>query len=222
MNPKLTAVFFDLDGTLLDTAPDLAAALNRLLRSKSMPELPLTAVRNVVSDGANAMLQMAFNCKPNDNGFAELRSALLNFYLLDLATHTTTFDGIDTLLENLASKGIHWGVVTNKPWTYTEPLMNAFKFSSEPCSIICPEHVEERKPAPDALLLACKQSACLPQNALYIGDHKRDILCGINAGMPTIAVGYGYIDANDSHENWNATHCVNNASEIWPIIETYL
>ncbi|WP_075185500.1 HAD family hydrolase [Teredinibacter haidensis] len=218
----LAAVFFDLDGTLLDTAPDLANALNTLLLSREQEPLPFEVIRRVVSDGANAMLNLAFGKTPKDEGFDELRSALLQFYLQDLASLTEPFNGIENLLAQIACADIPWGIVTNKPWAYTEPLMESFEFLSAPTSIVCPEHVNERKPAPDALYLACQQVSCDPADAIYIGDHQRDILCGINAGMPTIAAGYGYINANDHHENWNADHSVNNASEIWPILKAYL
>ncbi|WP_185231199.1 HAD family hydrolase [Teredinibacter franksiae] len=218
----LKAVFFDLDGTLLDTAPDLAHALNKLLTAEGRAPLKYHAIRKVVSDGANAMLKLAFKLQPDEPGFDRLRSSLLSFYLQDLAASTKPFAGIEALLQQLSQAGISWGVVTNKPWAYTEPLMAAFRFASDPIAVICPEHVGERKPAPESLLLACQQANCCPEDALYIGDHLRDIQCGINAGMPTIAVGYGYINDNDHHESWNASHSVNKAKEIWPILKTYL
>lgn len=217
----LRAVFFDLDGTLLDTAPDLAKALNKLLLAKQRPALDFDAVRRVVSNGANAMLELAFDSRPGDLGFDALREALLNYYLEDLAGDTQPFAGIETLLNNITQCGLSWGIVTNKPWPYTEPLMQQFEFASHPATIVCPEHVKERKPAPDALYHACDTVGCRPSEAIYVGDHERDILCGINAGMPTVAVGYGYIASDDHHERWNATHSVKYAKEIWPIVQTY-
>lgn len=218
---SLRAVFFDLDGTLLDTAPDLANALNKLLQSQGKAPLPLTDIRRVVSNGANAMLELAFNKTPSEAGFGELRQALLDYYLEDLASHTTPFAGIEDLLAKITAAGLRWGIVTNKPAPYAEPLMREFAFASAPATLICPEHVAQRKPAPDALFLACQHAGCSPAEALYIGDHKRDIQCGTNAGMPTIAVGYGYIAADDHHENWNASHSVKHAREIWPIVQAY-
>jgi len=218
----LQAVLFDLDGTLLDTAPDLANALNRLREDRGQTALTQAAVRKVVSNGANAMLTLAFQQSPGDPDFEELRAQLLAYYLENLASHTRPFEGIERLIEQLHAAGIAWGVVTNKPWPYTQPLMMQFSFASPPAVIICPEHVSHRKPAPDALLLACEQLQCEVNRAIYVGDHQRDILCGKHAGMDTIAVGYGYIDDNDSHLNWGAEHSVTKAEEIWPIIEAYL
>ncbi|SMF36689.1 phosphoglycolate phosphatase [Alteromonadaceae bacterium Bs31] len=218
----LDAVFFDLDGTLLDTAPDLACALNAMLASKNRAPLHFEDVRRVVSDGAAAMIALAFNVSKEHEDMLPLRQELLDFYLQNLATHTRPFEGIEALIEQLAKHKIRWGIVTNKPWVYTEPLMKQIKFASEPVATICPEHVKERKPSPEALYLACKQAACNSENAIYIGDHLRDIQCGLNAGMPTIAVGYGYIPAGDHPDNWGATHSVTSAKELWPIIQAYL
>jgi len=178
-------------------------------------------VRNSVSNGANALIEQAFGIKPGEPGAAALRQQLLDYYGEDLASHTRLFDGMNVLLEQIATQGLVWGVVTNKPAPYAEPLMRQFHFPSAPVSVICPEHVKERKPSPEALYLACEQANCAPEQAIYIGDHLRDIQCGNNAGMPTISVGYGYIGADDDHRQWGATHSVNHASELWPIIKTY-
>lgn len=218
----LKAVFFDLDGTLLDTATDLGRALNKLLAEYGKPEIPLAKLRNVVSDGANALLKAGFNAHPQDANFPELRQSLLNYYLDDLARHTIPFDGIEELISKLNSHNIQWGIVTNKPWTYAEPLMTHFKFASAPSALICPEHVKSKKPDPESLILACNKAQCLPEEAIYIGDHARDIECGIRANIPTIAVAYGYIPVKNDHLNWGATHTVEHAQEIWPILATYI
>lgn len=218
----IKAVFFDLDGTLLDTAIDLGNALNKLLHEYHKAELPLQELRDVVSDGAAALIRIGFGLNPADEGYPELRGKLLNYYLNDLASHTTPFDGIENLIEKLAHHNIHWGIVTNKPWTYAEPLMKFFNFASKPVALICPEHVRNKKPDPEALILACEQANCKISEAIYIGDHLRDIQCGLNAGMPTIAVGYGYIQQHDDYRSWKASHNVEHANEIWPLIQTYL
>jgi len=214
----LKAVFFDLDGTFLDTALDLGNALNKLLTEHQKAPLPHALIRNVVSDGANALLKLGFALSPEDKGFSTLREKLLNYYLEDLASHTKPFDGIELLINNLSERDIQWGIATNKPWLYTEPLMKQFKFASDPIALICPQHVNKKKPDPESLVLACKKAGCKPQEAIYVGDHVRDIQCGINAGMPTIAVAYGYIDKADSHLQWGATYQVEHANEIWPIV----
>ncbi|WP_018415264.1 HAD-IA family hydrolase [Teredinibacter turnerae] len=219
---SLKAVFFDLDGTLLDTAPNFVIAMNKMLARRDRAPIAEQALRAVVSDGANAMLQLVFGTTPDDAEFPALRQEFLDCYLEDLASVTTAYPGIDSLIGELAARGVAWGIVTNKPATYAEPLMTFFDFASEPSALICPDHVTERKPAPDALLLACEQTGCSPDQAIYVGDHQRDIECGINAGMPTVAVGYGYIHTTDSHTCWNADHTVESANEIWPIVHRYL
>jgi len=219
---SLRAVFFDLDGTLLDTAGDLGNALNKLLVAEGKQPLPLGDIRCVVSDGANALLKLGFDVTPNDNEWNTLREKLLDFYLDDIASATEPFKGIYELIQELTNNNIGWGIVTNKPVTYTEPLMTFFEFASPPLATICPEHVVERKPAAEALLLACSHAKVDVSEVVYVGDHERDILCGINAGVATIAVGYGYIPEHNSHKSWNATHTVNHANEIWPVLKQYL
>lgn len=219
---SLKAVFFDLDGTLLDTAIDLGNALNNLLNEYGHENIPLEQLRNIVSDGAAALLKVGFNVRPGDEHYQELRDKLLHYYLNDLASYTVPFDGIEALIGELTENNIIWGIVTNKPWTYAEPLMKFFNFASAPAAIICPEHVKQKKPDPEALVLACAQAGCSTSEALYIGDHRRDIECGINAGMPTIAVAYGYIQANDDYRLWGADHYVEHAYEIWPLVQSYI
>lgn len=218
----LRAVFFDLDGTLLDTAPDLAKALNSLLLQKNCPALPDSLIRSVVSDGAYALLKLGFGVDRDHPDTDSLRSDLLNFYLQDIASGTTFFPGIEALLKQLHACDLAWGIVTNKPVTYAEPLIACFAYPRAPVCLLCPEHVKERKPHPEALELACKIANIPPTSALYIGDHRRDIECGKNAGMHTIAVNYGYIHADDSAYHWGADHVVETAAEIWPIIKTYI
>ncbi len=215
----LRAVYFDLDGTLLDTAPDLANALNLLLESKNKPSLPVETITQVVSDGANAMLTLAFDITPDKKEFAELRERLLEFYLQDIAKHTLPYPGIPELITAITDRGLIWGIATNKPWAYTEPLMEKINFSSKPISVICPDHVVNKKPAPDSLLLACKHANCTPDELIYIGDHKRDIECGQSAEVKTIAAGYGYIPNTENYQNWGADFCVSRAQEIWSILK---
>ncbi len=215
----LKAVFFDLDGTLLDTARDLGGALNRLLESRGHAPKPQSELRSVVSDGALALIQCGFDVSSDDPSVPELRQALLDFYLDDLNTHTRPFDGIESLIEKLAAADLKWGIATNKPWLYTEPLMARYSFASEPCCILCPDHVAKKKPDPESLFLACDSANCSTDEAIYIGDHERDILCGKQAGVKTIAAAYGYVPNGDCPSNWQADYCVEHAEEIWPLLE---
>ena len=218
----LRAVFFDLDGTVLDTAVDMTNALNALLKSVGKKTLPLDIVRKHVSNGAAALVKLGFGITEEDPSFLELRQKFLDFYAADLASHTHPFPGIEELIVKLTENEVKWGLITNKPWVYTEPLMQNFEFAQAPLTVICPDHVKQRKPAPDSLFLACEIAGCNINEVIYVGDHQRDIECGIRAGCDTIAVGYGYIADDSNHNDWGATHVVDKSEELWPVIQTYL
>ncbi|MFD1216338.1 HAD family hydrolase [Microbulbifer celer] len=215
----MKAVLFDLDGTLFDTAPDFVVVLNQLREQEKLPPLADTTIREVVSNGARAMVRLGFGVDEGELGYDELRQRLLDLYLAHLASHTVPFPGIELLLHQLAENQIAWGIVTNKPSAYTIPLMKAFTHLPTPGAIICPDDVTNRKPDPEPILLACRRIGCDPSEAIYVGDHERDIIAGRAAGMPTIACSYGYIDCEDDPENWNADHLVHNAGEIWPLLQ---
>lgn len=219
---SVRAVFFDLDGTLLDTAKDLTGALDKIMQEDGMPALPFEQTRQIVSEGSFALVKLGYQLADGDPEVGPLRQRLLDHYAKHLATDTCTFSGIDALITSLAEHDIAWGIVTNKPWAYAEPLMAEFSFASKPVCILAPEHVSQRKPDPESLYLACKYADCKPEDAIYIGDHRRDIECGINAKMPTIAALYGYIPTGEDTHSWKADHSVNSATELWPIIQQYL
>jgi phosphoglycolate phosphatase len=216
----IKAVLFDLDGTLIDTAPDFIVVLNRLLEEEGRPPLPEQPIRDTVSSGAKALVKLAFKLKETDPEFERLRLRLLELYSDHLAVYSKPFDGIELLLHQLTEHKLHWGIATNKPEVYTTPLLQQLKLS--PASVICPDHVQERKPHPESLQLAGEQLGCSPAEMIYIGDHQRDIECGRRAGAITITARYGYIEAQDQPESWQADHIVDSADELWPIIEAYL
>mgnify|MGYP001627467410 CR=1 FL=1 len=222
MKQKIRAVMFDLDGTLLDTAPDFVVVLNRLRVEEGLVEMPPETIRAGVSNGSKALIKLAFGIEDSHPQFERLRERLLELYLNHLAVHTQPFPGIPALLNNLANKNIAWGIATNKPAAYTLPLMSALAIQPAPASVICPDDVARSKPDPECLFLAGKQLGCTPQEIIYIGDHKRDIDCGRDAGSITIAATYGYLDINENPNDWKADYSVNHADEIWPIVEKYL
>lgn len=222
MAKPIRAVMFDLDGTLLDTAPDFVVVVNQLLVEENKPTMPAENIRAGVSNGSKALIRLAFGIEETHEQFERLRQRLLELYLAHLAVYTKPFPGISTLLDKLADNNIAWGIATNKPATYTLPLMAALDIHPAPLSVICPDHVARSKPDPESLFLAGKQLNCSPEEIIYIGDHKRDIDCGKGAGSITIAAAYGYVDDGDNPQNWNADYCVNHADEIWPIVEKYL
>lgn len=217
----LDAVFFDLDGTLLDTSLDLGCALNHILMNEGIAPLSQNKIRAHVSNGAAALIRLGLGQNIEEEHLQKHRSRLLDYYLDNIAEYTEPFQGIRELIEQCATHSIKWGIVTNKPKLYTEVLMGQIPFASEPSAIVCPDHIGISKPSPEPLLHACKLANCSPDNAIYIGDHLRDIECGKNANMTTIAVGYGFTESIDEHLSWGATHSVSHADEIWPILEQY-
>ena len=222
MAKKIRAVMFDLDGTLLDTAPDFVVVVNQLLTEQQRAVLPDEAIRACVSNGSKALIKLAFGIDEADAQFEPMRQRMLELYLSHCCVHTKPFPGIDSLLQQLAKRNIAWGIATNKPAAYTLPLMTGIDMQPAPASVICPDHVSKAKPDPESLFLASKQIGCQPEEIIFIGDHKRDIDCGNSAGSITIAAAYGYLDKDEDPSNWKADHCVNHADEIWPVIEKYL
>ncbi len=220
MKRDIRALVFDLDGTLLDTAPDFVVVVNKLRAEYDRPPLPAETIRRSVSNGARALVCLAFDITPEHTDFLPLRERLLEIYSDNLATHSRLFPGIQAVLDRLEQWGLPWGIATNKPATYTLPLMKALDLKPAPESIICPDHVAERKPHPESLYLAAKHLGCEPEHILYLGDHQRDIECGQRAGSVTLAAAYGYIEEGDDIDAWGADFRVEHASEILGIVES--
>ncbi|NVK39942.1 MAG: HAD-IA family hydrolase [Oceanospirillaceae bacterium] len=220
MSQPLDAVLFDLDGTLLDTAPDFIWVINRLLQEEARPSIDFSTLREQVSNGANAMIRTAFCIDESDREFAGLRQRFLDIYGDHLAIETRAFEGIDELLDWLDERHIPWGVVTNKPELYTRGLLRALELDRRAGSIVCPEQVRERKPHPESLWLACREIGCRPEHSLYIGDHVRDIEAGRNAGMTTVAARYGYIAPGENPDDWRADHGVDDAAAIKALLQS--
>ncbi|MDO6562774.1 HAD-IA family hydrolase [Amphritea sp. 1_MG-2023] len=214
------AVLFDLDGTLIDTAPDFHAVINRLLAEQQRSPVSYTFLRRYVSHGARAMIAAAFQLTEQDSTFDSLHQRMLELYLQHLDIDTKPFTGIPNLLHWLGEQQIPWGIVTNKPECYTTPVMRGLNLQPAPGSIICPDHVKQKKPHPEALFLACQQLDCNPARSVYIGDHRRDIEAGLSAGMQTIGVSYGYLDEHEDIASWNSHFQVDHADQIRPILET--
>jgi phosphoglycolate phosphatase len=221
MNDQLEAVLFDLDGTLLDTAPDFITTMQLLLARHSKPALTPNAVRQTVSHGSKALVKLGFGINETDEEFEDLRQELLAIYLTKLSEKTALFSGMDTVLAHLEQQQIPWGIVTNKPSLYADKILTDLKLNSRSSTTICPDHVSKTKPHPEPMLLACKQINCLPENVIYVGDHRRDIEAGRNANMKTVAVSYGYIDPQDPASTWNADHTIDKPVELLAIINNY-
>lgn len=218
----LKAVIFDLDGTLLDTAPDFCTTVNQLRREEGLEHLPHEEIRCVVSNGARALVNMAFDLEFEAPGFDRLHKRLLEIYAELLAVDTRPFPGIQESLDLLAGHGLSWGIVTNKSHAYTGPILKALDLQPPPGTVICPEDVSQTKPHPESLLLACKELNCRPEEAIYVGDHKRDIDCGKAAGSHTVAAAYGYLGDGIDAGDWRADHIIHSAHELRDVIARYL
>ncbi len=202
----LQALLFDLDGTLLDTAAEFEKAVQGLAAGRNRPVPPSDAIRARVSDGARALVQLALGLQEQEPGFEEAREELLRLYGDELGRHSAPFPGIPALLEELKKQGLAWGVVTNKPVRFAEPLLTRMKLA--PRVLRCPEHVKQSKPSPEALQSACRELRCAPQQALYIGDHRRDIQAGRSAGAMTAVALWGYLGPEETPADWGADYQV--------------
>jgi N-acetyl-D-muramate 6-phosphate phosphatase len=218
----MKAVLFDLDGTLADTAPDLANALNQVLIENNKPPLTFEEIRPIVSHGGIALIRLGFNIEPDQPKFENYRNRLLTIYEQNICQHTVLFPGLDKLLLQLEQHNILWGVVTNKPDWLSKPLIKHLNLTHRIASLVCGNTLTERKPHPAPLLHACKEMNISPEQCIYIGDAARDIEAGKRAGMLTIAAAYGYIEDHDPAENWQAEHIVYDSnkltSQIMPLL----
>jgi 2-phosphoglycolate phosphatase len=196
-------VLFDLDGTLLDTAPDLADACNSALETAGFAVHSEETLKPFISGGAAAMLRHA-EPELDDTRFSALLENMLEIYQQNIAQRTRFFEGIDTVLDELDRRGTPWGIVTNKYRRFTEPLLAAMDLAQRTPCIISGDTLPEKKPHPMPLLEASRLLARPPDSAVYIGDARRDIEAGRNAGMSTLAAAYGYVNANDPAAAWGA------------------
>lgn len=221
MSMHLAAVLFDLDGTLLDTAPDFVTTMQLLLTRHNKSLVDESEIRQTVSHGARALVSLCFGIDETSPVFEDLRQELLTIYLTRLSEKTALFSGMDKVLAHLEQQQIPWGIVTNKPSLYTNKILADLKLDSRSSATICPDHVSKAKPDPEPMLLACKQINCVAENVIYVGDHRRDIEAGRNANMKTVAANYGYIDPNDTAETWKADYIIDQPLQLLAIINNY-
>ena len=200
----IRAVLFDLDGTLADTAPDLGGALNALLAELGRPPVQMSVLRPHVSAGTRGMLGVGLGLRPDDGGYGEKATRFLELYAERLCVGTHLFDGVHPLLDELERRDIRWGIVTNKPARFTEPLAECLKVSHRASAIISGDSTPRPKPAPDGLVLACQRAGVPPPLTLYVGDDLRDIQAGRAAGMRTVAAAWGYLGDGAPIETWGA------------------
>ncbi len=212
------AVLFDLDGTFADTAPDLGAALNAVLAQEGRAPVPFDVFRPHTSAGTRGMLGVGFGIKPDDPAYPPLAERFLAHYAANLCVHTCLFAGVEDMILGLEQRGIAWGIVTNKPARYTEPLLDAMGWSARAACRISGDSAPLPKPAPDPLWLACRQIACEPQRCLYVGDDLRDVQAGRAAGMVTVAVRWGYLGTGVPVEEWGADYIIDHPMELLALV----
>tara|TARA_Y100001935_G_C17141666_1_gene425883 strand:- start:6 stop:680 length:675 start_codon:yes stop_codon:yes gene_type:complete len=219
MPERPKAVLFDLDGTLADTAPDLAFALNQTLQYFDQPTLPFNKIRPVVSHGGMALIKLGFNIEPHSSDFEEKRQFLLDVYLKNLCRETKLFEGMEEVLTFLKSQSIAWGIVTNKPEWLTNPLMKAMGLEKRTLAIVSGDTCNEKKPHPEPVLYACKLLNVTAKETWFVGDASRDMDAGRAAGCKTIGASFGYIHPEDPIENWDSDLIIDKPSQIIKLIE---
>lgn len=213
------AVFFDLDGTIIDTAPDMGGALNRLLVRNHRQPVAASDYRPHVSHGSVALLKLGFpelqNEPKNSEQLAALRTEFLNEYETHIAAESRLFDGIEQILGAIEDKDIPWGVITNKPEYLTLNLLDQLNLTDRCCCIVGADTAARAKPHPEPMLLACSTTGVAPENCLYVGDAERDIQAGRAVGMTSLVAAWGYIDpATDTPENWGADALLNTPAQL--------
>ena len=208
------AILFDLDGTLLDTAPDLGGALNAVLINHGKEPLPMPLVRTYVSRGAMALVELGFGHGSNSTEAQPLWQELIDYCANHLADHTCFFDGILPLLDRIEKRGKKWGIVTNKPGFLTTPLLEMMALTDRAQTVVSGDTMVNKKPHPDPIWHACNALAIDPTDAVYIGDDRRDIEAGNSAGMPTLGALWGYILAEDDPSKWGANGLIHHPDAI--------
>ena len=213
---SLQGVLFDLDGTLLDSAPDLHAALAVYCAEVGAPQPPYAAVRTVVSRGSRAILRCAFD--ESDAALLERVPRYLELYHGMMARHTRPFEGIVPLLDALEGSRIAWGIVTNKPGYLTDDLVRQIGWDERVCAVVSGDTLPVRKPDPAPVLLACEQAGLEPQRSVFVGDDRRDVQAGRDAGLYTVAVQWGYLDGGDPYA-WGADAVVAHPRELLDLLQ---
>ena len=201
---RCEAVLFDLDGTLVDSAPDLAGAANDLRASRGMPPLGFEALRPMVGAGARGMVGAAFGVAPGDGRFEGLRDAFLARYAERLLEQTQVFDAMEPVLRALESAGMRWGIVTNKAARFTEPIIDGLALRLRTSALVCGDTTPHSKPHPAPLLEAARQLRLQAAQCVYVGDDLRDVVAGHAAGMATLVASWGYLGDGPPLHEWGA------------------
>jgi len=208
------AVLFDLDGTLIDSAPDLAGAANDMRVDRDLPALAFADLRPMVGSGARGMVGCAFNLGPQDEGFLALRDEFLSRYEARMTRETHVFDSMLPVLAALDAKHVPWGIVTNKATRYGEPIVHALGLGQRARVLVCGDTTPHAKPHPAPLLEAARRLGIPPDACAYVGDDERDVQAGHAAGMATVAVAWGYLGIGEAIQAWGATHVIHSPDDL--------
>ena len=210
---------FDLDGTLVDTAPDLAYALNLQLKRHGKPQLCDAAIRPFASHGSRGLVGLGFAITPKDDNFLAMRDEYLAIYDTVFTRSPVLLPGMADLLQAIETKGLKWGIVTNKPRRFTIPLIESMgmDLSKRAACVVSGDDAPLPKPSPATLLMACSQVGVKPENCMYVGDAERDIQAGKAAGMKAVVALFGYIDVTDKPQDWGADALIKIPKELLDI-----
>ncbi|MFT3811884.1 MAG: HAD-IA family hydrolase [Acidovorax sp.] len=214
----IQAVLFDLDGTLIDSAPDLGAAADKMRVARGLPSLPLARYRPLAGAGARGMLDAAFGMATDHPDFPALRDEFLNNYEACMTERTYAFEGVPQLLQRIVHHRLPWGVVTNKVARFAEPLTRGMDLFATVGAVVSGDTTPHAKPHPAPLLEAAARLGVAPSACIYVGDDERDIQAGHAAGMGTVAALYGYLGHNQNAHAWGADAAIHNPLELLPLI----
>ena len=218
MTISCRAVLFDLDGTLIDSAPDLAGAANDMRVERGLPLLPYVQLRPMVGSGARGMVGRAFGAVPGDAEFESLRDEFLTRYEARMAQETRVFEAMASVLERLRSHRLPWGIVTNKATRFSEPLVAAMGLHEAAATLVCGDTTPHAKPHPAPLIEAARRMEVAAADCIYVGDDPRDVQAGRAAGMATVAAAWGYLGEGESIEAWGADHIIQSPGELLTLL----
>lgn len=216
--PHIAAVLFDLDGTLIDSAPDLGAAADQMRVARGMPSLPLSLYRPMAGAGARGMLDVAFGITVDAPGYVEMREEFFSNYAACMTERTVLFDGVEEMISRLERQQLPWGVVTNKSSRFTDPLTRAMPLFTNAGAIVSGDTTPHAKPHPAPLLEAARLLGVPADRCLYVGDDERDIVAGIAASMKTVAATYGYLGKKTEVQGWGAHAEINSPMALLQLL----
>lgn len=211
---SVRAVLFDLDGTLIDSAPDLAGAANQLRQARGLPDLPLAALRPMVGSGARGMLRVALQVDSEHAEFESLKQEFLQQYQSRMLQLTQVFEAVPPMLQTLQARGLPWGIVSNKAERYTVPIVAGLPALAASAVVLGGDSTPHAKPHPAPLLEAARRMGVAPTDCVYVGDDERDIQAGRAAGMRTVAVAWGYLGQGKPPSAWGADFFIQRPDEL--------